>query len=841
MIRFAAPLAFAALPALAVLIVLSRARLRELALPALAAFALIIALSGPEWRDADRRESAWILLDRSPSVVAATADREVEAAVASLRAANPTWRFGVVAFASRAAVMSPVSDAAIPWASLPGQGELGTRTDLASAVRLALDAVPEGGVGQIVLASDGRVTDGLAGAVLASVSAKVPISTLPLGRAAPEDVALASLEVPARLVVGRPFRVTIDVEAVSAGVAVLALYRNGELISSQPVSLEDKDRSSFQIVDTLTQAGSATYLAVVRRQGDPIAENDCLSAFAEAGDPAPLLLVSDETSADALMALLAASNRAFDVSSSVPPLEELAKYRTVIVTGFPFDRLQAEEIETLHSFVADLGGGLLVAEGETELRGVRGDGMEDLLPVSYTIPQHAEQASLAVIYVLDRSGSMKGSSGSMLDDPAKISTLRDVTAASIDLLEPDARVGIIAFDWDVEWIHRVAPVGDGRSIHEGLGTLRASGGTDLYPPIIEALDAIKAVQARVKHILVISDGRAVDEPRDWESLYARLEAETGIHLSVIAVGYEPNRQLLGRLAAAGHGSAYIASDFAALPQISMEVTKSLLRSRFVDEETQVSGPLARGELAAIPPVQGYALTYPRPTAEVLLFSAADPLFARWRLGLGRVGVLNTDLAGAWSGSWLSWSRAPLFLETLLDAVEAETWIPHGLRLFATVGRAGIQVRVEAREVDGTLANFLDLEAALVPDGAAVPLLQTNVGSYEGILPVAAEGSYALRVADRTGERIARVPISVAYSEEYRRTGADAATLRAVAAETGGRFLEDGTALGLSGASGRLSYRPIHDGLLLLSIVLFLLELGRRKLPSLVKRPTRRAD
>ena len=830
MIRFGAPLVFVLLPAVVALLVLGRARLRELVLPALVALALIAALAEPELREEERAKNVLVLLDCSPSVLAASADHEVEGALASLRAANVRGRFGVVAFASRATVLSSLSDESVPVTALPGRGELGTRTDLASAVELALAALPEGTANQIVLASDGRVTDGLTDAVVAALAARVPVSTMPLGRAVADDIAVASLEVPARLEVGRPFQVAVGVEALSAGDAVLALYRDRELVSSHPVTL-NKGMSRFQMVETLAAAGAYTYRVVLRRPGDPIAENDSLAVFAEVGASTPLLMVSSEGTG-ALAALLATSDKTFDVSPSVPPLEELVGYRTVLVTGLPFGELRADEIETLRSFVADLGGGLLVAEGEAELRGFRGGGIEDLLPVSYTVLQPAERASLAVIYVLDRSGSMQG----LVGDVEKIDILREMTLASIGSLQPDALVGVIAFDRDLEWVHRVAPAGTGLAIHEGLEMLHASGGTDIYYPIVAALDALDPVEARVKHILLVSDGRTVDEVRDWEGLVARLEAEVDVHLSTIAVGYDPNRPLLDRLAAAGHGSVYVASDFAALPQISMKATQSLLRSRFVTEETPVSGPWARGELAAIPAVSGYALTHPRPTAEVLLFSAEDPLFARWRLGLGRVGVLNTDLAGIWSEGWLSWSRAPLLLETVLDSVEAETWVPHGLRLSAEVKGAEVRVRVEGREADGTFANFLDLEAAAFPGGTVVPLEQTNVGLYEGEFSAPAEGGYALRVVDRTRDRVVVLPFSVPYAEEYRRTGADEATLRAIAEATGGRFLEDGALPELSVGSGTPSYRPIHAHVLLVSLVFFLLELGRRKLPRRGGRP-----
>jgi len=834
-IRFATPLALLALPVLAVLFFLGRSRLSELVLPALAALVLIVALARPELRHEGRQENVYILLDCSPSVTAAVAEGEVEDALASLRAANPGRQFGTVSFASRSTLSDPLSDESVPFALLSETGGLGARTDLAPAVSLALAALPDGGANQIVLASDGRITDGLLEAVSAARAANVPISALPLGRTAGADASLARLEIPTRVEVGRPFQVVVSVESSTSGEAILALYRDGELVSSTPISLEDR-LSRFQILDTLTSTGAHTYRAAVKRPGDPIPENDSLSAFAQTEARPPLLVVSSGASS-ALVALLAASGKLYTASPVVPPLEELADYREILLTGLPLGGLAPDDIETLRSFVTDLGGGLLVAEGEAELRGFRGGGIEDLLPVSYTPPQQAEQASLAVVYLLDRSASMLGHA----EGAVKIDVVREAAAASVNLLDPDVLAGVIAFDRNFRWLRRVAPVLDGREIYESLRTLEASGGTDIYYPTVAALDALESVSARVKHILILSDGKTVDEVRDWDDLFARLEARPDVHLSVIAVGPQPNRPLLDRLAEAGHGSVYVAADFSTLPQISMEATQRLSRSRFVTEETPVAGPLAAGDLAAIPPLQGYALTYPRPTAEVLLSAGNDPVLARWRLGLGRAGVLNADLAGMWSRDWLSWSRAPLLLEAVLGSVEAETLVAQGLRPSTEVGKSGVQVRVEARESDGTFANFLDLEAVLLPGGTATPLRQTSVGLYEATLPALAEGGYALRVVDRTRDRVALLPFSVPYPEEYRRTGVDEATLRAVARATGGRLLVDEVLPEPPAGSAGLSYAPIHQQALLLSLALFLLELGRRKLPRRPAKPTPRAN
>ena len=834
MIRFGMPLFLLFLPLLGVLLVLGRRRLREILLPCLAVLLLLLAIAAPQVRREERAENVYVLLDRSPSVAAATAEGEVEDALSALRTANPGQHFGTIAFASRATVVEPLSEEPRPGLAL-SPTTFGRRTDLARAVALALAALPEGGANQIVLASDGRITDGLLEAVSAARAAGVPISALPLGRAVERDAALARLEAPARVELGRPFQVVASVESSAAGEAILALYRDGDLLSSTPVALE-RGLTRFQIPDTLTAAGAHAYRAVVKRAGDPVPENDALGAFVETEDQPSLLVVSPE-SASPFVELLSAAGKAYGTSPVVPALEDLADYRQVLLTGLPLGSLAPRDIETLRTFVEDLGGGLLVAEGEEELRGFRGGGIEDLLPTTYTLPQRAEQASLAVVYLLDRSASMRGHA----EGAVKIDVVKEAAAASVSLLDPDSLAGVIAFDRNFRWLRPLAPVADGREIYEALRGVEASGGTDIYYPTVEALDALAQVSARVKHILVLSDGKTVDEVRDWDGLFARMQQETDVHLSAIAIGPQPNLPLLNRLAEAGRGTVYPAANFSTLPQVAMAATQRLSRSRFVTGETPIVGPLAEGELADLPALQGYALTYPRPTTEILLWAGKDPILARWRVGLGRVGVLNTDLAGAWSAPWLSWSRAPLLLEAILGTVEAETAVAQGLAPSVEVGEEGVHVRVEAREPDGAFADFLDLEAVLLPGGAAAPLEQTSVGLYEATFPTLPEGGYALRTIDHTRGRVALVPFSVPYPAEYRRTGVDETTLRAIARATGGRLLVDEVLPEPRAAGADLSYVPVHRQVLLASLALFLLELVRRKLPRRRGAQATRAD
>lgn len=848
MVRFLHPLVLIALAPLPVIFFLRRGA-RGIVVRLLTIVLVIVALAGPQLGRREPAENVIFLIDHSPSVISTTTTQEVRDLVEAVVSANPERRFGAIAFARQAVVTDPLTadQAREHPLSLTTIAPLGAATDLAVAIDLALANLPsanrtERSADQFVLVSDGRITSGLAKALAAVQHYGIPISTLAVGEIAADDVALLSLELPHVVEVGQLFSLTITVRAEQAGEATLILYRNENLVALQEISLLP-GLNPISLSDTLDDAGLHTYRALVRRPFDPIPENDALSAVVQTVERPQLLVISGGETA-ALEALLRASGRRFSSTTDLPTLKKLAGYREVILTGLPFADLTPQAVEALRTFVADLGGGLVVAGGEEELRGFAdrgfpgdgfaGTGIEEILPISYTVPQKGREASLGLVFLLDRSSSMRGS----VRGARKIDILKESVAASINLLDEEMLVGLIAFDRHYEWLVPIQPVGDGSMLYQKLRTLEAVGGTDFYYPLIDALATLEPVEARVKHILLFSDGKTVTGHRDFPGLFRRLQGQDEITLSAIAIGTAPNLPLLSTLVSAGHGELFVVSDFASLPQISVEVTQRLARNRFITGDLSVSGLLAGGKLAGLPPLSGYVLTYPKPTAEVLLWAGEDPIIARWRIGMGQVAVLNTDLAGVWSEEWLAWDRAALLLDTILAAVEPASPLSRSLRPMVEVGEGMICILVDARDEDGNFANFLDLEASLIKVGAIDTKIaheiqmmeQIGAGLYRASFPVQRAGGYALRIVDqRRGEKIT-LPVHIPYPAEYRRTGVDEEALRTIARTTGGRFLYDEILPASAPGGEDLTYVNAHTHLLLAALALFLAELVVRKLP-----------
>jgi len=831
MIAFSAPFALIAVPAVWVGGVLfARRRGRSIPFLRLTAITLIVlASAGLEVGLGRARVNLIFLIDRSASVTRTEAAIDIYGRLEDIITDNPGTRPGLVGFARDTRALSELGEPISPSLAAPFAADA---TNIVPALELALSLIPDDAPGEIVLMSDGRFSDEVDLAIGEAQLAGLPISVVPIGSDVAEDVSLSDFRGPSEVGIDRPFSLQVAIDAAQSSSVSLALYRNDELVTSRDLSVP-LGRTNLSLTDRLSRAGTYSYWAIVKRGDDPIPENDSLSLLVRTTDKPEVLLV-ERDDRSALPSLLDAAGITYTRSNSIPPLSSLADYRQLILSGFPLDSLTGDEAARIERFVKDLGSGLLVVQGEDEVRGFAEVDIDPLLPVSSIVPEGAERPSLAVVYLLDRSSSMQA----LTHQVAKIRILRDAAAASITLLPSEALAGVVAFNERYEWLIPLSPVGDGTTIYGALRNLRANGGTDIYYPLLAALDRLEGVDARSKHIILISDGRTTSEARDYPGLLSRLSS-SDVTLTAIAIGEYPNIDLLRSLTDAGHGTLYHVTDFLNLPQLTMQVTQRLSRSRFVTGPVDVTGPLARSEgLGPIPPLGGYVRTYPRQGSRALLSADGDPIFATWRVGLGSVSVLNTDLSGRWSEEWLGWPEMSLLFELMLNETEPLRISTAGLSASVSIGDTESTLSVDARDEDGGFANFLDLQAEVIPGEGGFSVPQVAPGLYRASFPTLPEGGYAIELTDRTDGKIGIFPFTVPYSPEYREMGIDEGRLRRVAEMTGGRLIVGNEPLPPPTGGGAPRRIRLFPYLLLAALVFYLADLALRKRPLLSRNQER---
>ncbi|SFR14371.1 VWA domain-containing protein [Desulfoscipio geothermicus] len=803
---------------------------------------LVAALSGPGLVSVIQRQAVVMALDVSASVGPAVS--EGERWVRDVLAARPPGAaVGVVSFGKRALVEEPPGTQPDFYRAAADPGK--EASDVGEALRFARAILPRDARQRVVLVTDGRDTeDGAVAAARMLQAGGVRVDVVPAGVAAGSDVRLDNVDVPPRARVGENTVVEITVTADSATGAEIYLERDGELLASRPVSLRDG-------VNQLALSVPAGPAGLHRYRVRVMAEDCTVDAFAAnneaggiqevTGPPRVLVLAPSAAEARGLVSALRASGRV-DVTVSGPGaaprgLTDWARYQAVFLVNVPAYSLGERAMGELETYVRDGGGGLVMVGGPDSFGpgGYAGTPVERALPVKMDIKGRGELPSLGLILVIDKSGSMEAPAGGA----SKIGLAREAAARSISVLTGRDRVGVLAFDSMPWWVVPPGPVDDKEKLHRQISSIQAGGGTEIYPPLLAAYQALRDMPTQVKHIILLTDGISASGG-DYQALLSDLRS-AGITLSAVAVGEGADAGMLQALAELGRGRFYATADADNIPAIFTKETVMATRSFAVNQRfyprVAASGALLRG-LAEVPPLEGYITVTGKDLAETLLVSPqGDPVLAAWQYGLGRAVAWTPDAGGRWSGPWAAGDVFPRLwgnvLSWILPAhntgsvnVETEVTSTGG----DTTGQA-LKITVED---PGSWQEVRALRALVTGPGGStltVPLQPAGPGRYEARQPVEKPGAYLLSVAGG-GEQpqvLARSGVVVPYPPEYRETGVDMQRLRAIARAGGGTVLEKPEQAFADNLPPVRARRDLSAGLLAVAALLWLVDVAGRRL------------
>ena len=261
-------------------------------------------------------------------------------------------------------------------------------------------------------------------------------------------------------------------------------------------------------------------------------------------------------------------------------------------------------------------------------------------------PDKEERFATALALVLDRSGSMAGE---------KVEICKSASIAAVELLAAKDYVGLVAFDSLPHWVVPMTSAAAKRDIAGRIATINADGGTNIYPAMVAARDALAGVRAKVKHMLVLTDGQT--EGGGYEQLAAQIH-NAGITISTVAVGSDADGRLLQAVAAAGGGQFYATFNPANLPRIFTQdamthIGRLIREESFTPKQAERHPMLSGCPLDHVPMLLGYVKTHRKATAQVpLVTDLGDPLLAHWQFGLGKVTAFTSDAKSRWAALWI---------------------------------------------------------------------------------------------------------------------------------------------------------------------------------------------
>lgn len=655
-IRFLHPTFLLGIPAIALLWWLPRGMSdrTQVVLRSLVLLASIIALARPVVFVSSGDTYHVLVIDRSASVTAAQRRQAVVSIRRVLQQIANRDKTSAVIIGSRPkdADVDALDDEQL--ASTIQISDPLSRSSLSAGLAAALRQVPDGAPGVIHLFSDGLSTDRRwAPEVQQIIEQGIVVNTYDLS-ATDTDVYPAAIEIDGLLRVGQTARVDVTVIGAARGIQVTLRGAAGEELAISAPS-ESDGRITVPMTFEPPAAGFLDVVAEVSTNGpDANPANDELHRVVAVQDPIRVLYLGDRmrNGAARVRALL---GRGFDLvdrsARSSSDTVDLDASDLVWLDDRPASRVPEELQRRLVTAVSRGGLGLVVSGGKAAFGagGYDGTPIASILPVE--IEQRAERRdpSTALAIIMDTSGSMAGS---------RIDLAKQVARLAVRRLKAHDRIGIVEFYGNKHWALPLQSAANKISIDRAIGRMQAIGGTVLMPAIEEAYYGLKNVDARYKHILIITDAGV--EESDYQSMF-RLIAKDGVNVSTVLVGAEAHNQIMIDMASWGRGRFYSASDRYSLPEL---ILKQPSTQKLPPYKTGAFAVRSRGgqgwwseiDRQSVPPIDGYVETTTRPGADVLIEveGSSHPVLATWRYGLGSVAALMTEPVGEGTLGWRGW-------------------------------------------------------------------------------------------------------------------------------------------------------------------------------------------
>jgi len=832
-----------------------------LALRSVILAALVLSLAGAQLVQPVNTLTTVFLIDASDSVAPAQRERAITYVNQALQTMPPADKAAVVVFGANPLVeRAPGSLAAL---GTIGSVPITTRTNIQEALQLGLALLPAESQKRIVLLSDGGENSGRAAdaARLAAVRG-VPLDVVTLPSQHGADVIVSSVDAPSVAREGQEIALNTAIRSSFATNGNLQVFVDGQLAAEQNITLA----AGLNNLPVRVPAGVAGFRRLEVRlaaQGDTEPQNNRAATFTEVQGPPRMLLVAGNADRAAnLQSALESAGVRVDVrtpNQAPASLEQLSAYAAVVLVDTPARDMPRALLEALPAYVRELGRGLAMIGGGDSFgaggyrraaKDQAGASIEDALPVNLDPLDTSKEPNLALAMVIDRSGSMAEASG---NGRTKLDLAKEaVYQASLGLTERD-QISLIAFDDTAEAVLPLQKLPSAIVIEQALSTFNAGSGTNIRPGLALAADALATANAKIKHVILMTDGIA---PSNYDDLIDQLRAG-GVTISTVAIGDDADSSLAD-IAKRGGGRYYQVKRVEDVPKIFLQETvivagRDIVEGKFAPS-VALQAPVVRG-IDRLPALYGYNSTEIKAAARAILVTPnGKPLLAQWQYGLGRAVAWTSDFKGQWGRDWVGWGEFPRFVGGFADMLLPPRESGMLTLRTSTVG-AQSSLELTAQDDQGRLINQLALTGNLIdPDNKAGSLTFTQVGAgrYRANVSTDAPGVYLAQVAalGADGQLIgsATTGLVISYSPEYGETRDNPQLLRELASISSGRIDPPAAAIFDAPAQAVGSVREIGLPLLWLALLLWPLDIGLRRLhlrlgeylPRLVALRSRRA-
>ncbi len=778
---------------------------------------LACCLAGIEYVRTNDELTTMFLMDRSHSVEAMQSSQDKFIRDATEKMPPDDW-VGMIDFARQAYLeqMPMRGGYYVPPGRLSAMANP-DRTDIASAVRLAMAMFPHDTAKRIVLMSDGN--DNMGDLLTEARRAKadgIPIDVVPLDYKRSNEVYFERMIAPTYAEPGEQVPIRMVIYSYKKAEARLSIFQNDQLVELPPEysNVELKPGSNtFYMKLPASAGGTQTYRAMLNFDDDSmdtVSLNNTASAFSFVAGGSPALIISADRSKDApLIDALLKENVQLVVRTPAElndfSLLQMMNFSAILLSNIPAATFTDEQQAELASYVRDMGSGLIMLGGPNSFGagGWIGSPVEEVMPITFEIKHKRVIPRGALVLITHSCEIARGNYWG-----------KEMAKKSVDTVSSRDYVGVLAYTYTPggeNWEVPLALNTNKAAVKAKIDRMQIGDMPDYGRTMQMAHDELtrgRGRDAAQKHVIILSDGDASPP----SSALLKKYKQASITVSTIGIGWGAHVRdaSMRNIAKKTGGRYYAAKNPRQLPQIFSKESTVIRRPLIVDEPFQpqlvggsaeILGGLRTGA-GGLPPLGGMVITSPKEDPNVLIpiiratDDGDDPVLAYWQYGLGKSVAFTSGYWPAWGTEWTPWPRfAKFWAQVVRWTLRQES--PANFDTYTHVEGNRGRIVIDALDKDASYLNNLQLRSNMMAPGQEAGELkfrQTGPGHYEAEFDVDKAGQYLANVQVFDGGKSVgtiRTGLSVPFSPEYRDLTPNNALLRQVADITGGRWLDMG--------------------------------------------------
>ena len=733
---------------------------------------LILALCHPYFSSSSEDLHAVYLVDVSQSIDLADAQEtldEIEASISTLKSSDS---YSLYSFANgvQKTNLKELRQTLKDWDSKFSDDHFRSQSSIASALEVVKMVYPANKIKKLCLFSDGIETgEQLLSSIESLKQEDIQMSFHELKKIQKPEVSVVELKSSSPVAYrGEVVKMTATVLSNYTTQAKLKFVSQGIIVHAIELQLE-KDlpkKVNFQVTSNETTSGIWEAEISAPKDYFPI-NNIARCSLIMQGEAKVLALHNQPTKLRELKKALEKQGISMDVRGKYglpASLQQLNEFDAIMFADIEATHLSARQMDNVRKYVTEFGGGLIMTGSENSfgLGGYYKTPIEEVLPVTSRYEKEKEQPSLALVLVIDKSGSMNGQ---------PIVLAREASKAAAELLSSRDQVGVIAFDGSAKLVTDLTSAANKGEVLSQIDGIGAGGGTNLYPAMAMGRDMLGIASAKIKHMIVLSDGQS--QGGDFEGISSEL-AQMGVTISTVSLGQGAAVDLMAAIAQIGNGRAYVTNNAEEMPRIftkeTMEASRSAIKEEpFAPIKIDDSDYLQGINIDETPLLLGYVMTKIKASAQVqLLTETGDPLLASGRYGLGQSVAFTSDTTDLWAGEWLEWNDFGKFWAQVVRSI-VRNKSAQGFITDLKGNDKEMNLQIYRSNENGTPENHITWDATLMDNNGKVqklPIQQVGFGYYQTNFAKPADENFTLRLHDQSNNRLKTISKISTYPKEY---------------------------------------------------------------------------